>query len=230
MKMRRFEKRFVNSPRHSDRVARQAETRVGGLDPRPGGRLLDVGCGNGAAAIHLTRAFVLERRRCRCRPRPDRGRTSSGRRARRRPLPRRQRRAAPIRRRRVQPRLHQQDDPPHPRLATGTRPDGPRTQARWPPRLLRLRRSRRTPPPHPPRRQLSRRRARPRARATQRLALPLHRRLPYAGSLYLRLRGAENFEFFAGLVVAQFQRFCHSEPGRGCADVAGGRTARPTGT
>jgi len=60
MKMHRFEKHFVNNRRHSDRIAREAETRVRGLGPRPGGRLLDVGCGNGAAAIRLTMVFGLE--------------------------------------------------------------------------------------------------------------------------------------------------------------------------
>jgi ubiquinone/menaquinone biosynthesis C-methylase UbiE len=60
MKMRRFEKRFVNSRRHSDRVARRAEARVGTLGPGAGWRLLDVGCGNGAAAIHLAKAFGLD--------------------------------------------------------------------------------------------------------------------------------------------------------------------------
>jgi hypothetical protein len=43
MKMRGFEKRFVNSPEHSDQVAREAERRVRDLDPKPGARLLLVG-------------------------------------------------------------------------------------------------------------------------------------------------------------------------------------------
>jgi ubiquinone/menaquinone biosynthesis C-methylase UbiE len=60
MKMRGLEKRFVNSPDHSDRAAQEAERRVRELDPQPGERLLDVGCGNGAAVLRLARILRLD--------------------------------------------------------------------------------------------------------------------------------------------------------------------------
>lgn len=60
MQMGRFEKRFVNSPGHSSRVASRAQQFVQTIDPRPWERLLDVGCGNGAAAIHLATMLGLD--------------------------------------------------------------------------------------------------------------------------------------------------------------------------
>ena len=58
--MGRFEKRFVNSPGHSSRVASRAQQFVQMADPRPRQRLLDVGCGNGAAGIHLAKTLELD--------------------------------------------------------------------------------------------------------------------------------------------------------------------------
>ena len=60
MKMRPLEKRFVNGAKHGKRVASAAERLVRTADPQPGQRLLDVGCGNGTASIHLARTFELD--------------------------------------------------------------------------------------------------------------------------------------------------------------------------
>jgi ubiquinone/menaquinone biosynthesis C-methylase UbiE len=57
MKMARLEKRFVNRPGHSLRVANRAVQRLRRLSLVPGWSYLDVGCGNGAAALHVADAF-----------------------------------------------------------------------------------------------------------------------------------------------------------------------------
>jgi tRNA1(Val) A37 N6-methylase TrmN6 len=59
MRMGRFEKRFVNSAGHSRRVAEHAVQLLQAANPQPGQRLLDVGCGNGAAPIHAAKTLGL---------------------------------------------------------------------------------------------------------------------------------------------------------------------------
>ena len=49
----------MNNTRHSNRVVAETERRLRNVDPHPGQRLLDVGCGNGAAPIHISRTFGL---------------------------------------------------------------------------------------------------------------------------------------------------------------------------
>ena len=59
MKMNRVEKRFVNSPGHSQRVAKGAVRRLRDLAIEPGWRYLDVGCGNGEPARRVADTFGL---------------------------------------------------------------------------------------------------------------------------------------------------------------------------
>ena len=60
MKMGKFEKLFVNSPSHSQRVSGHAEKLLKLINFKAGQKYLDVGCGNGAAPIHLARKYHLD--------------------------------------------------------------------------------------------------------------------------------------------------------------------------
>ena len=59
MKMTKFEKFFVNSPRRGRRVAEYAEKMLRSVGFAPGQSYLDFGCGNGAAAIHVASKLGL---------------------------------------------------------------------------------------------------------------------------------------------------------------------------
>lgn len=60
MQMSDAEKAFVNAPRHARRVAARAETLVAALGVPRGARLLEVGCGEGAAARVLVERLGLD--------------------------------------------------------------------------------------------------------------------------------------------------------------------------
>jgi ubiquinone/menaquinone biosynthesis C-methylase UbiE len=60
MKMGRVEKLFVNNDGHSQGVGRYAEKLLRSMDFEAGGKYLDVGCGNGAAPIHIAQTFGLD--------------------------------------------------------------------------------------------------------------------------------------------------------------------------
>jgi ubiquinone/menaquinone biosynthesis C-methylase UbiE len=59
MKMNRVEKLLVNSPARSGRVARRATELLELAQPQPGQKYLDVGCGNGWAAIAAVQRYGL---------------------------------------------------------------------------------------------------------------------------------------------------------------------------
>ena len=60
MKMSQLEKLFVNSPVHSREVATQAARRLRLLPIQPHQTYLDVGCGNGAAALQIADEYDLD--------------------------------------------------------------------------------------------------------------------------------------------------------------------------
>jgi ubiquinone/menaquinone biosynthesis C-methylase UbiE len=59
MRMSRIEKRFVNDIGHSRRVAEEAVRRLRHVPVQPSWSYLDVGCGNGAAALLVADTFGL---------------------------------------------------------------------------------------------------------------------------------------------------------------------------
>jgi demethylmenaquinone methyltransferase/2-methoxy-6-polyprenyl-1,4-benzoquinol methylase len=60
MKMGKFEKLFVNSSNHSQRVSNQAERLLRYVNLEPGLKYLDVGTGNGAAPIFVAKKYGLQ--------------------------------------------------------------------------------------------------------------------------------------------------------------------------
>jgi ubiquinone/menaquinone biosynthesis C-methylase UbiE len=59
MKMCRFEKLFLNSRLHREKAAEHADRLLSHVPVKEGQRYLEVGCGNGAAAIHIARKYSL---------------------------------------------------------------------------------------------------------------------------------------------------------------------------
>jgi ubiquinone/menaquinone biosynthesis C-methylase UbiE len=59
MKMRAFEKRFVNAAAHSRHVAEQTVGRLRHVPLHAGWSYLDVGCGNGVATLHVADTLGL---------------------------------------------------------------------------------------------------------------------------------------------------------------------------
>ena len=60
MKMRRFEKRFVNAAGHSRQVAESVEQRLPIVPYRGSLKYLDVGSGNGLTALHLADTYGFD--------------------------------------------------------------------------------------------------------------------------------------------------------------------------
>jgi ubiquinone/menaquinone biosynthesis C-methylase UbiE len=59
MKMTRIEKRFVNEIGHSRKAAQEAVRRLRHIPVQTGWSYLDVGCGNGAAALRVADTFGM---------------------------------------------------------------------------------------------------------------------------------------------------------------------------
>ena len=59
MKMGKIEKLFVNNEVHSRQVSQHLERLLQHVEVQTGQTFLDVGCGNGAAPIHLARTYGL---------------------------------------------------------------------------------------------------------------------------------------------------------------------------